>query len=102
MLRHLLLFSAFICYSFISQASSEQIKALTPAAEHALTNRAVVHHLYQHHYSRKHLNDEFSEKVYTRYLDILEALNQVRARSRRRDFREIDELAYQAAQRKPI
>ena len=36
-----------------------------------------------------------------RYLDILEALNQVRARSGRRDFREIDELAYQAAQRKP-
>ena len=35
-----------------------------------------------------------------RYLDILEALNQVRARSGRRDFREIDELAYQAAQRK--
>jgi len=32
-----------------------------------------------------------------RYLDLLEALNQVRARSGRRDFREIDELAYQAA-----
>ncbi len=37
-----------------------------------------------------------------RYLDLLEALNQLRARSGRRDFREIDELAYQAAQRKPI
>ncbi len=36
-----------------------------------------------------------------RYLDMLEGLNQVRARSGRRDFREIDELAYQAAQRKP-
>ncbi len=35
-----------------------------------------------------------------RYLDILEALNKVRARSGLRDFREIDELAYQAAQRK--
>jgi len=35
-----------------------------------------------------------------RYLDLLEALNQVRAQSGRRDFREIDELAYQAAQRK--
>ncbi len=35
-----------------------------------------------------------------RYLDLLEALNQVRARSGRRDFREIDELAYQAAQTK--
>ena len=35
-----------------------------------------------------------------RYLDLLEALNQVRVRSGRRDFREIDELAYQAAQRK--
>ena len=32
-----------------------------------------------------------------RYLDLLEALNQVRSRSGRRDFREIDELAYQAA-----
>ena len=37
-----------------------------------------------------------------RYLDMLEALNQVRARSGRRDFREIDELAYQASQRKPV
>ena len=35
-----------------------------------------------------------------RYLDLLEALNQVRARSGRRDFREIDELAYQAARTK--
>ncbi|MDA1128819.1 MAG: hypothetical protein O2913_08980 [Chloroflexi bacterium] len=35
-----------------------------------------------------------------RYLDMLEALNQVRSRSGRRDFREIDELAYKAAQRK--
>ncbi|SVA33000.1 uncharacterized protein METZ01_LOCUS85854 [marine metagenome] len=35
-----------------------------------------------------------------RYLDMLEALNQVRARSGRRDFREIDELAYQAARTK--
>ncbi|MCH7737408.1 MAG: hypothetical protein IH872_08405 [Chloroflexi bacterium] len=31
------------------------------------------------------------------YLDLLEGLNQVRARSGRHDFREIDELAYQAA-----
>ena len=37
-----------------------------------------------------------------RYLDMLEALNQIRARPGWRDFREIDELAYQAAQRKPI
>ncbi len=35
-----------------------------------------------------------------RYLDLLEGLNQVRARSGRRDFREIDELAFQAAHRK--
>jgi len=35
-----------------------------------------------------------------RYLDILGALNQVRARSGRQDFREIDELAYQAARGK--
>jgi len=35
-----------------------------------------------------------------RYLDILGALNQIRARSGRQDFREIDELAYQAARGK--
>ena len=35
-----------------------------------------------------------------RYLDLLEALNQVRSRSGRPDFREIDELAYQAARTK--
>ncbi len=72
MLRHLLLFSAIACYSLASLASIDPVKTLEPAAEHALTNRAVVHHLYQHHYSRKYLNDEFSEKVYTRYLDILD------------------------------
>ncbi len=72
MLRHLLLFSAIACYSFASFASIDPVKTLEPASEHALTNRAVVHHLYQHHYSRKYLNDEFSEKVYKRYLDILD------------------------------
>jgi carboxyl-terminal processing protease len=72
MLRHLLLFSAIACYSLTSLASIEPVKTLVPASEHALTNRAVVHHLYQHHYSRKYLNDEFSEKVYNRYLDILD------------------------------
>ena len=35
-----------------------------------------------------------------RYLDLLEALNLVRARSGRQDFREIDELGYQAARGK--
>ena len=35
-----------------------------------------------------------------RYLDLLEGLNQVRARSGRHDFREIDELAYQSARTK--
>ena len=35
-----------------------------------------------------------------RYLDMLEALNQIRVHSGRTDFREIDELAYQAAQKK--
>ncbi|HAA95695.1 MAG TPA: hypothetical protein DHW65_10170 [Dehalococcoidia bacterium] len=35
-----------------------------------------------------------------RYLDILDSLNQVRVRSGLGDFREIDELAYQAAQLK--
>lgn len=34
-----------------------------------------------------------------RYLDVLDALNQVRGRSGRRDFREIDELAYQSARK---
>jgi hypothetical protein len=34
-----------------------------------------------------------------RYLDALEALNQIRVRSGRGDFREIDELAYQAARK---
>jgi len=72
MLRHLLLFSAIVCYSFTSLANSAKVQVLEPAAEHALTNRAVVHHLYQHHYSRKYLNDAFSEKVYDRYLNILD------------------------------
>jgi len=35
-----------------------------------------------------------------RYLDLLESLNDVRAQSGCRDFREIDELAYQAARKK--
>ena len=34
-----------------------------------------------------------------RYLDILGSLNKVRSRTGRQDFREIDELAYQAARR---
>ena len=34
-----------------------------------------------------------------RYLDVLGSLNQVRSRTGRQDFREIDELAYQAARR---
>ncbi len=72
MLRHLLIFSAFFCSSLTTLANAPISEILEPAAEHALTNRAVVHHLYQHHYSRKYLNDEFSEKVYQRYLDILD------------------------------
>ncbi len=72
MLRRLLLASAICCYSLVSLASVQQPTLLEPAAEHPLTNRAVVHHLYQHHYSRKYLNDEFSVKVYDRYLDILD------------------------------
>ena len=35
-----------------------------------------------------------------RYLDLLESLNRIRARSGRHDFREIDELAYQASRKK--
>ena len=71
MLRHLIILSTVFC-SFLVQASATEVPVLKPEAEHALTNRAVVHHLYQHHYSRKYLNNEFSEKVYTRYLDILD------------------------------
>ena len=71
MLRHLIILSTVFC-SFLVQANTTDIPVLTPENEHAITNRAVVHHLYQHHYSRKYLNNEFSEKVYTRYLDILD------------------------------
>ncbi|MFY0699801.1 MAG: carboxy terminal-processing peptidase [Bermanella sp.] len=71
MLRHLIILSTVFC-SFLVQASATEVPVLKPETEHALTNRAVVHHLYQHHYSRKYLNNEFSEKVYTRYLDILD------------------------------
>jgi carboxyl-terminal processing protease len=72
MLRQLSLLSA-VCLSLFSHANSpEPAKVLEPASEHQLTNRAVVHHLYQYHYSRKYLNDEFSGKVYDRYLEILD------------------------------
>lgn len=70
MLRHLLILGLF--WAPLSIASQQPDSALKPAPEHALTNRAVVHHLYQHHYSRKYLNDEFSQKVYKRYLNILD------------------------------
>lgn len=70
MLRHLLILGLF--WAPFSIASQQPDSALKPAPEHALTNRAVVHHLYQHHYSRKYLNDEFSQKVYKRYLSILD------------------------------
>lgn len=71
MLRLLLILSTF-CLSSISHSAITETKLLEPNAEHAMTNRAVVHHLYQHHYSRKYVNDEFSEKVYKRYLEILD------------------------------
>jgi len=71
MLRHLIILSTIFC-SFLVQASTTEFPVLKPDTEHALTNRAVLHHLYQHHYSRKYLNDDFSEKVYERYLDILD------------------------------
>lgn len=73
MLRQITLASA-ACLSMLAWASvPEEAKTLEPASEHQLTNRAVVHHLYQYHYSRKYLNDEFSGKVYDRYLEILDA-----------------------------
>ncbi len=72
MLRQLIIISA-VCFSSLSFANTnEPISELKPEAEHPLTNRAVVHHLYQHHYSRKYMNDEFSDKVYDRYLEILD------------------------------
>jgi len=72
MLRHLIVITA-VCFAGISFASVNNSSTdLSPEAEHPLTNRAVVHHLYQHHYSRKYMNDEFSNKVYDRYLEILD------------------------------
>jgi carboxyl-terminal processing protease len=71
MLRHLIILST-ISWSLFAQATTTDIPVLKPQSEHVLTNRTVVQHLYQHHYSRKYMNDEFSEKVYTRYLNILD------------------------------
>lgn len=71
MLRLVLILSS-LCLSSISYSAITETQLLEPNAEHAMTNRAVVHHLYQHHYSRKYVNDEFSEKVYKRYLEILD------------------------------
>jgi carboxyl-terminal processing protease len=71
MLRHLIILSTIFC-SLLAHAATTEVPVLKPESEHVLTNRTVVQHLYQHHYSRKYLNDEFSEKVYTRYLNILD------------------------------
>lgn len=71
MLRHLVLFSSLACSSFLL-ANTPSTSLLEPEAEHPQANRAVVHNLYQYHYSRKYLNDEFSQKVYERYLDLLD------------------------------
>ena len=71
MLRHLIILST-ISWSLFAQATTTDVPVLKPQSEHVLTNRTVVQHLYQHHYSRKYMNDEFSEKVYTRYLNILD------------------------------
>ncbi|MFT6259841.1 MAG: carboxyl-terminal processing protease [Bermanella sp.] len=72
MLRHLIIITTF-CFTGLAFANTnEPISQLKPEAEHPLTNRAVVHHLYQHHYSRKYMNDKFSTKVYDRYLEILD------------------------------
>lgn len=72
MLRYLILITT-LCFTSLAFANtSEPLSQLKPEAEHPLTNRAVVHHLYQHHYSRKYMNDDFSTKVYDRYLEILD------------------------------
>lgn len=56
--------------SLACQANTNE--PLTPGAEHALTNRAVVHHLYQHHYARKYINDDFSSSVFDKYISSLD------------------------------
>lgn len=93
MLRHLLIPALLglstIAYGATSEAAKEE--ALAPGAEHALTNRAVVHHLYQHHYARKFLDDEFSGKVYERYLDILDNTHSYFIKS---DIQEFEQYRY--------
>ncbi len=90
MLRQLIIISAF-CFTGFSYASNTS-SDLKPEAEHPLTNRAVVHHLYQHHYSRKYMNDEFSEKVYDRYLEILDNTRSYFTAS---DIQEFESLRFQ-------
>ena len=72
MLRQLIIISTICLTGYSFANTSDTASILKPEAEHPLTNRAVVHHLYQHHYSRKYMNDEFSNKVYDRYLEILD------------------------------
>jgi carboxyl-terminal processing protease len=72
MLRHLIIITT-VCLASLTFANTIKSPTdLVPEAEHPKTNRAVVHHLYQHHYSRKYMNDDFSNKVYDRYLEILD------------------------------
>lgn len=87
MLRNLIISSLIALSSQAALASD-----LKPSAEHSLTNRAVVHHLYQHHYSRKYLNDDFSAKVYERYLDILDNTRSYFTAS---DVEQFEEYRYQ-------
>lgn len=90
MLRHLIIITA-ACFAAFSVAIAATTSKLTPEAEHPLTNRAVVHHLYQHHYSRKYMNDEFSNKVYDRYLEILD---NTRSYFTAKDIQEFEDYRY--------
>jgi len=65
---------------------------LTPSTEHALTNRAVVHHLVGYHYAGKYFNDEFSSKVFDRYLDILDNTRSYFTES---DIKEFEKYRYE-------
>ncbi len=87
MLRNLIL-SGLLALSTQSAVAA----TLKPSTEHALTNRAVVHHLIGYHYAGKYFNDEFSSKVFDRYLDILD---NTRSYFTADDIKEFEKYRYQ-------
>jgi carboxyl-terminal processing protease len=92
MLRQLIIISTVCLSGFSFANTNDTTSELQPEAEHPLTNRAVVHHLYQHHYSRKYMNDEFSDKVYDRYLEILDNTRSYFTAS---DIKEFESMRFQ-------